>query len=333
MNWRNIWYDPKKERLRSGWRILAFLAMALAFSIPLFVLFQEFLPAEMELNTPPGLYYVKLIEVLAITPALIAAGVWALKVFDRLPARALGISFEGAWLRQLLLGIAAGLLLVGAALGLLWAGGLAKVEWQGAGKEMLLVLGASALFMLLVGLSEELLLRGYLFQTLLRGIGPLLTLFLTSVAFALFHISNDNWTLLGLTNIFLVGVLLGLLYLRSGSLWLPIGLHAGWNLAMVLFHVPVSGFQVSFSTPFLTTLTGHRLITGGAFGLEGGAVVSILLLGMIALAVHGRFGLPLDSRWWEWRDLALAPDTPQNWDFSVDSRYYQWKLLGHDQSE
>jgi len=311
--------------------------MAMSFTVLLSALFSmllsAFSPMSLDYDKPPGQFYGILIERLAMIPALIAAGVWALKVFERLPARALGIVPEGAWLRQLLLGIAAGLLLIGAVLGLLRASGMAVIHWQGTGKEMLLMLGEAALFMLLVGLAEELLVHGYLFQTLLRGIGPLFTLLLTSLLFACLHLFNPDRTLLSMTNIFLVGVLFGLLYLRSGSLWLPIGLHAGWNFAQVLFHVPVSGMGISFSTPFLTELTGQRLVTGGAFGPEGGIVVSAVLLGMITLVVYGRFGLPLDSRWWEWRGLARAPEMPQNWDFSVDSRYYQWKLLGHDQSE
>jgi len=333
LNWRSIWYDPKSNRLRSGWRIIAFLGMLLALFILLSTLFSEVLPPNLNPGKTSNLYYDMLVWNLAIIPALIAAGIWALKVFDRLPARSLGISFEGPWLSRFLLGIVAGFLMIGASLTLLWAGGMAVIRWQGIGKEVLLVLGAALLFMLLIGLSEELLFRGYAFQTLLRGIGPLLSISLSSVVFALAHISNPNTSLLGFTNIFLVGVLFSLLYLRSGSLWLPVGLHAGWNFALLFFHVPVSGFAIPFSTPFLTVLTGHRLLTGGSFGLEGGVIVSIVLLGMIALVAHGRFGLPFQSRWWEWPGVAIGPDMPQNWDFSVNARYYQWKLLGHDQGE
>jgi len=321
------------NRLRGGWRVIAFLGMMMALFTLLFFLFSEVLPPNLNPDKTSNLYYDKLIEMLATIPAAIAAGIWALRVFEHLPANALGISFEGRWLRHLLLGIFAGFLLIGATLALLWAGGMAAIHWQGIGKEALLLLGGALLYMLLIGQSEELLFRGYAFQTLLRGIGPLLTIAISSVVFALAHLTNPNPSLLGITNIFLAGVLFGLLYLRSGSLWLPIGLHAGWNFALLFFHVPVSGVAIPFSTPFLTALAGHPLLTGGPFGLEGGVVVSILLLGMIALAVHGRFGLPLESRWWEWRDLASAPDMPQSWDFSINSRYYQWKLLGHDQSE
>ena len=332
MSWHTFWYDPKSGLLRSGWRVLAYLAMLIALFIPLTMLFFLLLPENMKLDRPPGSYYGILVSYLAAVPALIGAGVWALRVLERLPSHTLGISLTGAWARQLLLGLIAGLAIVGLMLGLLWGGRMATVLPHGAEKETLLLLGAAAAFMLLVGLTEELLFRGYLFQTLLRGIDPLLTLFLTSAAFALFHLNNDNWSLLGLTNIFLFGVLLGLLYLRSGSLWLPIGLHAAWNFGQVLLHVPVSGNEVPFPTPFTAVLIGDRLLTGGAFGLEGSVILSALLLGVVALVVYSRFGLPLESRWWEWRSFAFAPVMPRNWDITVNSRHYQWKLFGHDQA-
>ncbi|MHB0934941.1 MAG: CPBP family intramembrane glutamic endopeptidase [Armatimonadota bacterium] len=333
MFWRNLWYDPTSNRLRSGWRVLAFLAMALLFFLLLALIFSAFLPEELLANKDAGPYLEALIFQLAAIPALIAAGVWALRAFDRLPSRTLGISPEGKWLPQLLLGLAVGIGMIVLVMGVLWASGSATIRWQSVEKGALLLLAGSAVFMLLVGLAEELLFRGYLFQTLLRGIGPLLTLFFTSILFAAFHLGNPNWTLLSLTNIFVFGVLFGLLYLRSGSLWLPIGLHAGWNFAQVLFHVPVSGSAIPFPTPFMVSLTGPRLIAGGDFGPEGGVVVSAVGLAVIALVTYCRCGFSFESRWWEWRGFTLTPDMPQNWDFSIGKRHYQWKLLGHDQSE
>lgn len=331
MDWRNLWYDPNSNLLRSGWRVLAFLVMAFGLSLGILIVLTLFVPPELLAEKPSGNYLAYLIERLALTPALIAAGVWALRVFDHLPSHTLGISPEGKWLRQLLLGYTAGIGMIGLVMAVLWASGTAVIRLQSVERESLLLLGGGALFMLLVGLVEELLFRGYIFQTLLRGIGPLLTLFLTSILFAIFHLANPNWTPLGLTNIFLFGMFFGLLYLRSGSLWLPVGLHAGWNFAQVLFHMPVSGNVVPFPTPFITTFSGSHLIAGGAFGPEGSVVVSALALAAIALVTHGRFGLPFESRWWEWRGFTLAPDLPQNWDFSIGKRYYQWKLLGHDE--
>ena len=332
MNWRSLWYDPNSSRLRSGWRILAFLAMASGLSLGIMMVLTLFVPEKLLTGKPSGDYLGYLIDRLAMTPALIAAGVWALRILDHLPSRTLGISPEGKWLRLLLLGYAAGIVMIGLVMAVLWASGSAVIRLQSVGRESLLLLGGGALFMLLAGFWEEVLFRGYIFQTLLRGIGPLLTLFLTSILFALLHLVNPNWTLLSLTNIFLFGMFFGLLYLRSGSLWLPIGLHAGWNFAQVLFHVPVSGNAIPFPTPLMATFSGSRLIAGGTFGPEGGVVVSALVLAAIALVTHGRFGLSFESRWWEWRGFTLVPDLPQNWDFSIGKRYYQWKLLGHDQS-
>ena len=333
MNWHIVWFDPNSGRLRSGWRVLAFLGMAAAFFFSMLLLFSLLLPFE----TPPKKieqqYLLNLTFVLALIPATIAAGIWALRSFDRLPPRTLGVTPEGAWARQLALGILFGLVLATVGVMALWATGAATVRWQGLGETVLLVIGGAGLFMLAVGLAEELLFRGYIFQTLLRGIGPLLTLVVTSLLFALFHLGNANLSLLGVTNIFVAGILFGMLYLRTGLLWMPIGLHMGWNYALVLFGTPVSGNAVGLPTPFVTTVTPAyaATISGGAFGLEGSVIGSIVLLGAVALVTYWRSGLTLESRWWEWRGFLLTTEVPQNWDFTVGSRHYQWKLQEREQ--
>ena len=48
----------------------------------------------------------------------------------------------------------------------------------------------------------------------------------------------------GLINTFGFGLVLGYAYLRSRDLWLPIGIHFGWNWALVVFGLNVSGFKM-----------------------------------------------------------------------------------------
>lgn len=332
MNWRVIWFDPKSGRLRSGWRVFAFLGMAMAFFVFLMQVFGLLLPKELNPAQSSNKDIGLLIQELATIPAALAAGVWALRTFDHLPSKTLGVMPEGRWLKQLCAGLLAGLGLIALGILALWAGGGAHIQWHGLQSPVLLVMGVSAAFLLIVGVAEETVFRGYMFQTLLRGAGPLPAIALTSLLFAFVHMANPDWSLLALTNIFLAGVLFCMLYLRTGSLWMPIGLHTGWNLAQLLFNTPISGNSIGYPTPFTTTFTAHRLISGGDFGLEGGLVVSILLLTAIAVATYTRKGLSLESRWWEWPGFTLTSDTPQNWDFAIGSRHYQWKLLGHDQS-
>ena len=76
-------------------------------------------------------------------------------------------------------------------------------------------------------------------------------------------------TPIAIANLLLAGVLLALAYERTRHLWLPIGIHLGWNVVSG----PILGYDVSGYVAGATVLTAHAAgpvwITGGAFGIEG----------------------------------------------------------------
>jgi membrane protease YdiL (CAAX protease family) len=115
---------------------------------------------------------------------------------------------------------------------------------------------------------EELLFRGYAFQKLYRWRRGFAIVFI-ALLFAGLHAGNLSVTPLGLLNIFLGGILLGLAYGRYQRLWFPIGLHLAWNL----MSGPILGHEVSGYEAVMTVLTergsGPELLTGGEFGIEG----------------------------------------------------------------
>lgn len=121
---------------------------------------------------------------------------------------------------------------------------------------------------------EELLFRGYAFQKLHRW-NRNVALYLFAVVFALLHAGNVAVTNLGLVNIFLGGVLLGLAYERYQRLWFPIGLHLAWNVVSgpILGH-EVSGYD-SMVTLFLERGGGPAWLTGGEFGIEGSVWMTV----------------------------------------------------------
>lgn len=131
---------------------------------------------------------------------------------------------------------------------------------------------------------EEVLFRGYVFQKLLawrRGVA----LVLIAAVFAALHLGNAAVSYLGIVNIFLGGVLLGLAYERYRRLWFPIGLHLAWNVMTgpVLGH-EVSGYD-SMRTLLVERGEGAAWATGGDFGIEGSVwmtVVELLAIGILA---------------------------------------------------
>jgi len=125
--------------------------------------------------------------------------------------------------------------------------------------------------------GEELLFRGYGFQALLAAAGPFATILPVGIVFALLHSSNPNASTLGIANTAAFGILFGYAYLRSRDLWLPIGLHLGWNFTLPLFGVNLSGLRMKV-TGYEMSWTAGELWSGGEYGPEASVLTSVVVL-------------------------------------------------------
>jgi CAAX protease family protein len=130
--------------------------------------------------------------------------------------------------------------------------------------------------------GEEMLFRGYAFQLLLGYLGPFATILPFAVLFALAHLNNPNQgvpsvSLLAPFNTLLWGILFGWAFVRSGDLWLPIGLHFGWNWMLPLFGVNLSGFTMGV-TGLTTQWHVGVLWSGGQYGPEGGLLTTVVVI-------------------------------------------------------
>ncbi|MBV8368553.1 MAG: CPBP family intramembrane metalloprotease [Candidatus Eremiobacteraeota bacterium] len=188
-----------------------------------------------------------------------------------------------ALIPETLLGIVVGLALFSTAIGLLALADVFVVHGYGGWNG----LAAGALSMLLVAVTEEILFRGFVFRTIRTVAGTWIGVAVSAVAFGLFHAFNPGASVLSTVAIALeAGVLLALAYAATNRLWLPIGLHAGWNFAEgFVFGTPISGTMPSHARLY-GELHGPLVMTGGAFGLEA----SIAAVGVCLLASCG-FGI------------------------------------------
>lgn len=129
---------------------------------------------------------------------------------------------------------------------------------------------------------EELVFRGYPYQVIRLWNRPA-AIALSAVVFAALHGGNHAVTALALVNVGLGGVFLALAYERHQRLWLPIGLHFAWNL----MSGPILGYGVSGyaagKTLLLTIPSGPSFLTGGAFGIEGSALMTVVEIVAIAM--------------------------------------------------
>ena len=149
-------------------------------------------------------------------------------------------------------------------------------------------------------LAEEAMFRGYGLQTMMRAKLAGLGILLTSVPFGLVHLSNPNVVFgITFTNTALAGIWFAAGYLRTRSLWLPVGAHWSWNWALGwFFGLPVSGLNI-IAHPLLEAQdSGPKWLTGGSYGIEGGVAC------MIALILFTAF-------LWKTRWLSATPELKQ----------------------
>jgi membrane protease YdiL (CAAX protease family) len=135
----------------------------------------------------------------------------------------------------------------------------------------------SAVLLLMVAFSEEIVFRGYVLRNLMKSFNKWVALLISSTLFTLVHVSNPDVPWTGLLNTFIGGLLIGITYINTRSLWLPISFHFTWNF----MQGPLVGFSVSgisFRSLFLLETKGNPLLSGGNYGFEGSLLASFLLL-------------------------------------------------------
>jgi len=215
---------------------------------------------------------------LSVFAAAAVANALAMRIYEQGRLADIGFAWNASSVRNLSLGLGGGILAAGVVLGgplLTGAAAFSKVpQGEGGWSSVLFVL----VILLFGGIGEEMLFHGYGFQVLLRALGPWATILPVSVLFGLAHSGNLNFSWnLGFVNTVSWGVLLGYAFWRSGDLWLPIGLHVGWNWTLPLFGVNLSGFTIKVTGYEMTWKVGP-LWSGGEYGPEAGLLTCGILV-------------------------------------------------------
>jgi hypothetical protein len=101
----------------------------------------------------------------------------------------------------------------------------------------------------------------------------------TSLLFGLLHLGNPGVSWIGLASIVAAGFFLGIVYLKTGSLWWATAAHLGWNWTHgFLADLPVSGLDL-MDAPYLeAVLRGPSWLSGGEFGAEGSVLATVVLI-------------------------------------------------------
>jgi uncharacterized protein len=283
-------------RLRSGWRVLIFIVVyvALLFLLSTVVRVGYAVGLQLAPGRRLGGFTEDLIFRLILLVSSLLAGYLCNRWLEGLPWRALGLTLHPRWWSDFAIGSLIGVASLGLATAIAAAGG--GLRFTASPRTMMLqvvqTLIMSAVIFIFAALAEEALFRGYPLQTLTRAKLTWLAVFLTSVPFAAIHLQNPN-VVKGFTfiNTALAGVWLAVAYLRTRSLWLPLGVHWAWNWAMgSVLGLPVSGITTIAPNPLLHgTDVGPAWLTGGSYGIEGGVACTIALIISTAFIWRMRF--------------------------------------------
>lgn len=191
----------------------------------------------------------------------------------------IGAWFHTDWYKKLIRGSIFGITAIMIIFALMLISGLAAIRGLTIGNPSVIIMKLAAgmvLYLSSVAYAEELLTRGYIYHFLKTKFTLAGAVLITSLVFSLMHIFNPNVTPLALFNIFLAGIVLNLLVIRDGDIWSAVGFHFGWNYTMgIIFASPVSGGREEGIIKL--SLMGYELLTGGAFGIEGGVICTVVL--------------------------------------------------------
>lgn len=145
----------------------------------------------------------------------------------------------------------------------------------------------AAVFFIFQGTWEELIYRAYLMPHFSKVMGDTWSITLTALLFAAFHAVNPGMQVLPAVNLIIYGFVFGLLYYRTGNLWLTGLAHSAWNFTQGYFYgSEVSGNAVTGSVLTSPTVPGKELISGGHFGFEGGLVATAFGLLLIVFLAN-----------------------------------------------
>ncbi len=226
-----------------------------------------------------------LIPMLYANVFLIICPIVYCKMFEKRKASSMGFVKKGS-VPQYIIGLVCGLAVFSAIffLSLLMGG----TELNGVSPDMNSAsrIGIVVLFFfgyLIQGMGEEVFCRGYLMSSISRRYSLTVGVLVSSLVFAVLHLSNPGISILAFINLFLYGVLSALLMIRFNNIWIAGAFHSVWNFTQGNFYgLSVSGMGEVPSVLSANQTDASAFISGGAFGLEGSIATTIVVVLCIA---------------------------------------------------
>lgn len=261
---RKIFYNGRE--LRAGWRLSLFCALIFAIGYV----------ARLGIDRLPlpeyhGLHPVGLIvdDGFLLVIALIATAIMARLEHRSIAAYGLPRMRE-LFGRLFWTGTVWGLVMPSAIILLIFLCGGYRVHGLNvAGAELFKFAGLWLFANLLIGLSEEILFRGYFLYTLADGVGFWPAAIVESLGFGALHYYTkpnerwEDWVAVSLLTIFIT-----LALRRTGNLAFSIGMHAAFDFAFIYIFSGMNGGEFAVGRLLNAEFPGSIRLTGGLLGPE-----------------------------------------------------------------
>ena len=293
-----IFYNDRG--LRAGWRLLIYCGMIFVLVLGAGMIAKHIASGRAKGGAPSSDFARTILQAIAelVLFLVLLLLAWIMSKIEHRSVGAYGLPLQRSTIPRFVRGYLfwgflplALLLLILRALHAFYFGNLSALNSQ--------ILGWGALwflFFLLVGLFEEFSLRGYLLYTLADGIGFWPGAIIQALLFARGHMGNGGETHVGIIATGVFALFAAATLWRTGSLWLAVGAHAGWDWGQSFFFgVNDSGFRAPghLFNPHIGV--GPDWLTGGSVGPEGSVVTLVLwtLMTVLFLALYRKRDVPV----------------------------------------
>ena len=280
-------FKNKYNEVRSGWKILLvfLLSYALMFGLSMLVGIimgivllikgngDYLINFNLESTTEYELIFqitTSISNILLIISCII---IW--KLFEKKKINKMGITSIKKGYKELAIGLVLGAITMSIVAVIIIAIGDVKLVNPISKPQVSISLLYGLIGFIFVGFGEEILSRGYIMSVLKQTRNKWLILIGPALIFAALHLGNEGIDVLAFINLFLVGVLFAYMFMKSKNIWMPIGYHITWNYFQgYIWGFGVSG--ISVNGLYKVENVTNNIINGGAFGPEGGIIVTIV---------------------------------------------------------
>lgn len=280
-------FKNKYSEVRSGWKIaLSYSITMILIIISSIIMSIVFLTPEVVKNGGDITAATLAIEsnkfyfpiTIIIQNILLVSGsfiVW--KIFEKKSIREMGIPNIKSGYKELGVGLILGAITISIVAIFLLLIGSVKLVNPITSPRITVDLLIGIVAFIAVGFGEEIFGRAYCMSVLKQTRNKWIILIVSSIIFAAMHLGNAAIGIIPLINLFLIGIAFGYMFMKSSNIWMPIGFHISWNY----FQGYIWGFEVSGNVVdgmYKIQTVNDSILNGGAFGAEGGLVVTVITI-------------------------------------------------------